>query len=182
MLTTGEVAKLFHVSAQTVINWLDQGRIPFERIGKGPRRVTEINLLKYIQDIGISTEALNQPIYSKIKQKTVDNGALLGEAILIVNSESRIISCSEAMSIIVERSNSELVGIDANLLILTENLMDLRLTLEKSTSDHPMDIKLKVKTASGVEKTLDAVVSRFYKASSMNAGFVIYFILDSSIN
>ena len=41
MLTTGEVAKLFHVSAQTVINWLDQGRMPYERIGRGPRRLTE---------------------------------------------------------------------------------------------------------------------------------------------
>ena len=36
MLTTGDVAKLFNVSAQTVINWLEQGRLPFERIGNGP--------------------------------------------------------------------------------------------------------------------------------------------------
>ena len=54
MLTTGEVAKLFQVSAQTVINWLDQGRMPFERIGRGPRRLTESNVLNYIKEIGIS--------------------------------------------------------------------------------------------------------------------------------
>ena len=118
MLTTGEVAKLFHVSAQTVINWLDQGRIPFERIGKGPRRVTEGNILKYIKDVGISTEALSQSVYSQILQKTVDTGSVPGEAIIVVTAEPRIISCSETLAALVERSASELAGIDANLLMV----------------------------------------------------------------
>ena len=75
MLTTGEVAKLFHVSAQTVINWLDQGRLPYERIGKGPRRLTEQAVLSYIHDIGISTEALDGEIYEGLLKKSASEVA-----------------------------------------------------------------------------------------------------------
>ena len=60
--------------------------------------------------------------------------------------------------------------------------MDLKLTLERSVSGHPIVGKFKLKSASGAEKILDAVVTRFYKSPTASAGFIIYFNLDSSMN
>jgi excisionase family DNA binding protein len=83
MLTTGEVARLFHVSAQTVINWLDQGRISFERIGRGPRRLTEQKVLEYIKETGISPEALEQTIYRRLIVSRNVNEPTISKAVVV---------------------------------------------------------------------------------------------------
>lgn len=97
MLTTGDVAKLFNVSAQTVINWLEQGRLPFERIGNGPRRLTESNVLKYIHDIRISPEALDSGIYQGILHAV--NGSRRqaeGPKVWVLSREGVVLGASEA--------------------------------------------------------------------------------------
>ncbi|MFC1584950.1 excisionase family DNA-binding protein [Fibrobacterota bacterium] len=95
MLTTGEVAKLFQVSAQTVINWLDQGRMPFERIGRGPRRLTEETVLKYIKDIGISHSALDQTIFNKTLKKVHAGGNETNDSVAVINKDMIIIAWNE---------------------------------------------------------------------------------------
>ncbi len=67
MLTSGELAKLFDVSSQTIINWLDQGRMPYQRIGNGPRKIKEQDVLNFIEKGNpdgspISMDTLNQDI------------------------------------------------------------------------------------------------------------------------
>lgn len=105
MLTTGDVAKLFNVSAQTVINWLEQGRLPFERIGNGPRRLTEANVLKYIQEIRISPEALDSGIYQSILH-AVNGHRKAGEGpkAWIVARDGVILGASEASLVVVGMS------------------------------------------------------------------------------
>ena len=66
MMTTGEIAKLFQITSQTVINWLEEGRMPFDRVGRGPRRVTEAALLNYIQQTGLSADSFEPELYAKI--------------------------------------------------------------------------------------------------------------------
>ncbi len=97
MLTTGDVAKLFNVSAQTVINWLEQGRLPFERIGNGPRRLTEANVLRYIQEIHISPEALDSALYQSILHAV--NGTrrqLEGPRIWVLGREGQVLCATDA--------------------------------------------------------------------------------------
>lgn len=97
MLTTGDVAKLFNVSAQTVINWLEQGRLPFERIGNGPRRLTEANILKYIQEIRISPEALDANIYQSILHAVHGNRRNVeGPKVWLVAGDGQVISATDA--------------------------------------------------------------------------------------
>lgn len=97
MLTTGDVAKLFNVSAQTVINWLEQGRLPFERIGNGPRRLTEPNVLRYIQEVRISPEALDPTIYQGILHAVNGNRRQLeGPQIWVVGKDGQVLVASEA--------------------------------------------------------------------------------------
>jgi excisionase family DNA binding protein len=97
MLTTGDVAKLFNVSAQTVINWLEQGRLPFERIGNGPRRLTEANVLRYVQEIRISPEALDPTIYQSVLH-AVNGGKrpLEGPLVWVLDRNGQVLAGSEA--------------------------------------------------------------------------------------
>ncbi len=110
MLTTGEVAKLFHVSAQTVINWLDQGRMPFERIGRGPRRLTEEAVMRYVEEIGISPEALDEEIYARTARAIAHGRNLTSPAVVVIDSEMRIIGWNESARQLYGHTQVEMLG------------------------------------------------------------------------
>ena len=111
MLTTGEVAKLFQVSAQTVINWLDQGRMPYERIGRGPRRLTETTDLNYIKEIGISLSSLDQNIYAKaLKQVYTQNNVSTSSAVAMISGDSKIIGWNDGIKSITGYASIDVLG------------------------------------------------------------------------
>lgn len=67
MLTSGDLAKLFEVSSQTIINWLESGRMSYQRIGNGPRKIKEQDVMNFIEKGNpdgspISKDTLNQEI------------------------------------------------------------------------------------------------------------------------
>jgi len=119
MLTTGDVAKLFNVSAQTVINWLEQGRLPFERIGNGPRRLTEANVFRYIQEIRISPEALDSGIYQHILHMV--NGSrrqLEGPRVWVLGRDGQVLAATDAALKVVGLSDaSEAMGLPYTRLL-----------------------------------------------------------------
>lgn len=51
-LTSGQVAALFNVSAQTVANWADEGKIPHFRTPSGQRRFRRADVLKFLEEQG----------------------------------------------------------------------------------------------------------------------------------
>lgn len=53
-LTTGEIAKALSCSRQTVVNWIERNQVPFERVGKGRRRITVENARAFAQANGMS--------------------------------------------------------------------------------------------------------------------------------
>jgi excisionase family DNA binding protein len=55
-LTTGQAAVLASVSAQTIINWIDSGRIPARRIGAGPRKLDRQEFIRYLEGNGVSVQ------------------------------------------------------------------------------------------------------------------------------
>jgi excisionase family DNA binding protein/PAS domain S-box-containing protein len=110
MLTTGDVAKLFHVSAQTVINWLDQGRIPFERIGKGPRRITESNILRYIKELGITAESLDEQTYQQVLRKTYNGLNKDIPIVVCLDKEFKVVSWNDAAEATYGYSAPEVMG------------------------------------------------------------------------
>ena len=52
VLTTSQVARLCHVTANTVANWIDAGRLPAYRTPGGHRRVREEDLHRFMRDNG----------------------------------------------------------------------------------------------------------------------------------
>lgn len=49
-ITTGRIGAALGVTSQTVINWMEGGKLPFFRIMRGPRRCKASVLLKFIRD------------------------------------------------------------------------------------------------------------------------------------
>lgn len=112
MLTTGDVAKLFDVSAQTVINWLEQGRLPCERIGKGPRRLSEQVVLRYIKEVGISPESLEPNIYGEILRRTGQTGFVtVFEAAALVRVDGLLGTCTDKVRRLLGLGSGDVAGI-----------------------------------------------------------------------
>jgi excisionase family DNA binding protein len=55
-LTTGEAAQRLGVSAQTVVNWIDQGRLPAIRTLGGHRRIALGDLLELATQLDTTPE------------------------------------------------------------------------------------------------------------------------------
>jgi excisionase family DNA binding protein len=110
MLTTGDLAKLFHVSSQTVINWLDQGRVPFERIGSGPRRIREVDALRYLKQMQISPDTLDPNMYQDILRASNQDPSVThsGPYVLIINREGKIIGGTEGGMALVGKGSFDL--------------------------------------------------------------------------
>lgn len=180
MLTTGDVAKLFNVSAQTVINWLEQGRLPFERIGNGPRRLTEPNVLRYIQEIRISPEALDATIYQSILHMV--NGSrrqLEGPRVWVVARDGQILSTTDAALKVVGLSDtSEAVGVPySRLLLLTEGVAKTPIVLGDTQSIQPIEYGWR--RTDGDQSGL-VTVTPWFSSPSEVAGWVLAFRANES--
>lgn len=68
-LTTGDIANLFQVSSQTVINWIETGKMKYDRIGKGPRKVSQDEVLKFIKEENYSIDSLDKYLYENLFNK-----------------------------------------------------------------------------------------------------------------
>ncbi len=53
-LTTGQAAALAGVSAQTITNWCEAGRVHAVRVGRGPRRIEKKPFTEYLRSQGIT--------------------------------------------------------------------------------------------------------------------------------
>ncbi len=174
MLTTGEVAKLFHVSAQTVINWLDQGRMPYERIGRGPRRLTEEAVMRYVEEIGISPEALDEEIYARAARALAQNRNLGGPAVTVLDPELRVIGWNEAARQLYGHTQAEMVGKPLNKLIskVTGNEASLESLVKAPWQDKCLQFEASQEVRFG--KSINAIltISRFY-LDGVLAGYVV---------
>lgn len=68
MLTTGEAARLLGVTAQTVINWIESGKLPAVRVGRGRRRIAGTSLRLLIEQNAIPAEANAPELWLRIRQ------------------------------------------------------------------------------------------------------------------
>ena len=145
MLTTGEVAKLLHISSQTVINWLDQRKLPFERIAKGPRRISETAVLNFIYDNGISEDSLNQEVYQKIKENIPKSNVVHVEPLIVLNEDLKIISWNTGAQKLYGVSETEILGkpIDSIRTIVENTAANLDFLIRSPWRGDFLELKVK---------------------------------------
>jgi excisionase family DNA binding protein/PAS domain S-box-containing protein len=66
VLTTGEAARLLGVTSQTVINWMESGRLPFLRVERGRRKVRAADLRALIESAGIPAHRLDPDLWTRV--------------------------------------------------------------------------------------------------------------------
>ncbi len=177
MLTTGEVAKLFQVSAQTVINWLDQGRMPYERIGRGPRRLTESTVLNYIREIGISLTALDQSIYAKaLKQVYSENNVADESAVAMIGSNLKIIGWNEGVKSITGYTNIDVLGKSLTDFINRVNGSEesLESILKRDWSGPSMEFSVVHSSKAGKQIPIKLSASKVYAMGSLTGYTLVY--------
>ncbi len=176
MLTTGEVAKLFQVSAQTVINWLDQGRMPFERIGRGPRRLTEETVLKYIKEIGISHSALDQNIFAKTLKRVYSPDEETSDSVAIVNADMVFIAWNDGARSLTGFESVDVLGKSITNLIqkIRESDKSVDTLLKNDWNTPSLEIEVNHASKQGKSISLSLTASRFYSQGNL-AGFTLVY-------
>ena len=174
MLTTGEVAKLFHVSAQTVINWLDQGRMPYERIGRGPRRLTEEAVMRYVEEIGISPEALDEEIYARATKAAAAYRNATGPAVIVTDPDLKVIAWNEASRTLYGHTQVEMLGKPLAKIVAKVNGSEASVDslMKAPWQDKSLLIEAQQETRYGKPLTGVMTVSRFYMDGVL-AGYVV---------
>jgi predicted site-specific integrase-resolvase len=64
-LTTNQVAQLFYVTAQTVINWSNAGKIKYSRLGSSPRKFLIEDIREFMQGHKLDSKYLNFALLKK---------------------------------------------------------------------------------------------------------------------
>jgi len=70
VLTTGEASRLLGVTSQTVINWMESGRLPFLRVVRGRRKVRCSDLRALIESAGIPAHRLDPELWSRVVESS----------------------------------------------------------------------------------------------------------------
>jgi excisionase family DNA binding protein/PAS domain S-box-containing protein len=181
MMTTGDIAKLLHVSAQTVINWLDQGRIPFERIGSGPRRVSAKNLLAYLEAEGISSQTLDQNIYKQLVLQAESAQEHSKELLVVMDTSLKVITCSQEFASLFGKIVPELTGASIQSMLAPENEQDIPNAIDKSIGGRPLELPVRLRAKSGT-KRYSGWLTRFYRQGGVTVGFVFHLVESSAMN
>ncbi len=174
MLTTGEVAKLFHVSAQTVINWLDQGRMPFERIGRGPRRLTEESVMRYVEEIGISPEALDEEIYARATKAAAAYRNSTGPAVVVTDIDLKIVAWNDAARNLYGHTQVEMLGkpIAKFVTKLSNNESSIENLMRSPWQDKSLVVEAMQDTRFGKSIFGSITISRYFMDGQL-AGYVL---------
>lgn len=91
MLTTGDAARLLGVTAQTVVNWVEAGRIPAVRVGRGRRRIACASLRQFAQENGIPAETNAPDLWEKIEAVTTSQRPDLLPAVIAIDAQGVVI-------------------------------------------------------------------------------------------
>lgn len=179
MLSTTFISVLLKVTPQTVINWLEQGQLPFHRVGRGPRKVDETDLIQFLEDKNIPLFSLDQDLLKKVYGEIDSQKKNKPEvpALVMVNREGIVISWNEGAL--------KLFGIHpAEVLLRPLSVVPGRVdssgkSLEHCvlTSWHAPFAEAQVTHIINKHKTIKThlVISRFYGKTTSAGGFVLSF-------
>ncbi len=70
MLTTGDAAKLLNVTSQTIINWMESGKLPFVRVGRGRRKILPRQIRAFVETEKLPIAGLDPLLWAKVLDQT----------------------------------------------------------------------------------------------------------------
>jgi excisionase family DNA binding protein len=179
MLSTRDVAKLLGVSPQTVINWSEQGRLPFQRVSRGPRRFREVDVLRFVRDRGLQVDTLDQDLLSRLQDRSKEQEAHLETlpALVLVNRDGLVVSWNEGAVRLFGFSASEILLKPLSQLPAKAEPTGLNLEAAVMTLWRAPFVELEISHTmkSGKNRRSQVVISRFYGKTTSAGGFALAF-------
>jgi excisionase family DNA binding protein/PAS domain S-box-containing protein len=178
MLTTGETAKLLGVTSQTIINWMESGRLPFVRVGKGRRKILPRQIRAFVEAQGVPVSSLEPGLWGRI-QEDADAVRESREAPqLVLDVAGSVVYWSQAARELFGWTTGEVVGqplsrIPARVPGLPVDLSDLA---APSGNETFRTLLLEIQTREGRWLPTEVTVSWIFDSRGVVAGTV--FLLE----
>jgi excisionase family DNA binding protein/PAS domain S-box-containing protein len=173
LLTTGDAARLLGVTSQTVINWMEAGKLPFVRVGKGRRKVRPADMQRLIEVSGIPAHQLDPKLWGEVvatsrAQSSADH------PLAVVDAEGIVLFWSPKA---VERfgwlsseiENRSIVNVPARVPGLPVDLADLAI---QGGGDTFRTLLLELRHKGGTWISVEVTVSWFRDARGQSCGAI----------
>lgn len=179
MLTTGETAKLLGVTSQTIINWMESGKMPFVRVGRGRRKILLGQIRAFVESQGLPVSGLDPELWGLVSG-AVDPMSRGDEdpPMLSTNAGGRIVFWSQPARERLGWTTDEVLGrppsvIPARVPGLPVDLLDLAIPSGNETF---RTLLLELQSRDGNWLATEVTVSWIYDAHGTVVGTV--FLLE----
>jgi excisionase family DNA binding protein/PAS domain S-box-containing protein len=179
MLTTGETAKLLGVTSQTIINWMESGRLPFVRVGKGRRKILPRQIRAFVETQKVPVSSLDPALWARVQEEADAVRESGASPLLVLDAGGAVLYWSQAARELFGWTTGEVVGqplsmIPARVPGLPVDLLDLA---APSGSETFRTLLLELQTREGRWLPTEVTVSWVYDSRGAVAGTV--FLLEN---
>ena len=179
MLTTGDTAKLLGVTSQTIINWMESGRLPFVRVGKGRRKILPRQIRAFVEAQGIPVSGLDSVLWGKVQEEADAVRETLDSPQLVLDAAGNVVYWSQAARELFGWTTGEVVGqplskIPARVPGLPVDLLDLA---SPSGNETFRTLLLELQSREGKWLPTEVTVSWIFDSRGAVAGTV--FLLET---
>jgi PAS domain S-box-containing protein/excisionase family DNA binding protein len=179
MLTTGDTAKLLGVTSQTIINWMESGRLPFVRVGKGRRKILPRQIRAFVESQGIPVSGLDSALWGKVQEEADAVRESPDSPQLVLDAAGNVVYWSQAARELFGWTTGEVLGhplskIPARVPGLPVDLLDLA---APSGNETFRTLLLELQSREGKWLPTEVTVSWIYDSRGAVAGTV--FLLET---
>jgi PAS domain S-box-containing protein/excisionase family DNA binding protein len=179
MLTTGDTARLLGVTSQTIINWMESGRLPFVRVGKGRRKILPRQIRAFVESQGMPVSSLDSELWGKVQEEADAVRESQDLPQLVLDVAGNVVYWSQAARELFGWTTGEVVGlplskIPARVPGLPVDLLDLA---APSGNEMFRTLLLELQTREGKWLPTEVSVSWIYDSRGTVAGTV--FLLET---
>jgi len=179
VLTTGETSKLLGVTSQTIINWMESGKLPFVRVGKGRRKILERQIRGFVEAQSLPVTGLDPELWARVLAESDATCSLADPPLLILDPAGLPVFWSQSARERFGWSTGDVVGqplskIPARVPGLPVDLLDLALPSGNETF---RTLLLELMTREGRWLPTEVTVSWIYDARGTVGGTV--FLLEA---
>lgn len=109
MFTTGEASRILGVTAQTVINWIESGKLPAVRVGRGRRRIAVSSLGLFVRENAIPAQANAPDLWERMRVDTPTEATDL-PAVIAIDGRGSVVFWNDRAEALLGWTSLERVG------------------------------------------------------------------------
>lgn len=109
MFTTGEASRILGVTAQTVINWIDSGKLPAVRVGRGRRRIAVSSLGLFVRENAIPAQVNAPDLWDRLKVEAPPEATDL-PAVIAIDGRGTVVFWNDRAEALLGWTSLERVG------------------------------------------------------------------------